>query len=97
MDARKELDIQRESGFIFTDESKLQQCEQEDLGKGGYDSEEVGEMSFQPRRKLRSDSDCSFSLFAIMGKQTGSQRAGFGGRRCTFLRGGEHRSWVVSR
>lgn len=34
MDARKELDIQRESGFIFTDESKLRQREEEDLGKG---------------------------------------------------------------
>lgn len=33
-------------------------------------------MSLQPRRKLWSDSDCSFSLFAIMDKQTGSQSAG---------------------
>lgn len=43
---------------------------------GGYDSEEVGEMSSQPWRKLWSDSDCCFSLFAIMDKQTGSQRVG---------------------
>ncbi len=33
-------------------------------------------MSFQPRRKLLSDFDCGFSLFAIMNKQTGSQRVG---------------------
>lgn len=52
------------------------QNEEDDLGKGGSDSEAVGETSFQPRRKLWSDSDCGFSLFAIMDKQTGSQRVG---------------------
>lgn len=67
------------------------------FGKGGCDSETVGEMSFQQWRKLLSDSDCGFSLFAIMDKQTGSQRVGFGGRRHAFLRGGEHRSRVVLR
>lgn len=61
----------------------------------GYDSEEVGEPSFQPRRKLQRGS--CFGLFAIMNKQPGSQRAGFGGRRHTFLRGDEHRSRVASR
>lgn len=33
-------------------------------------------MSFQPRQKLWSDSDCSFSLFAITEELTGSQRVG---------------------
>lgn len=36
----------------------------------------MGEISFQTRRKLWRDSDCSVSLFAIMEKLTVNQRVG---------------------
>lgn len=55
--------------------------------KGGCDSQEVGEMNFQARRKLWSD--CSFSLFAIMEKQIGSQRAG-------LVEGDTHSLWAAN-
>lgn len=44
------------------------------LWKGGYDSEVEDFMRFEPRRKLLSDSDSKFSLFAIMTKPAGRQR-----------------------
>lgn len=71
--------------------------EEEEGGCDSEDPEEVGLRRSETRRKPSSDSDCSFSLFAIMTKRPGSQRVGFGGRSLAFLRAGEHRSRVALR
>lgn len=81
--------------YFSADWSKLLQHEEVRGRRGGCDSETAGEMSFQQRRKLLSDSDCGFSLFAITDKQTEAGESVVEGD--TFLRGSERRSRVASR